>query len=143
MSKIFVSHSHKDADLVELFVRLLKFHDFDPWYSGSDLRLGKFTDAIRQNLALADILVVVVSKNAMESQWVLEEITRFVQAGQGKAVIPLQLDQTQPRDLLASLDQYQAFPFSDRGLDRLFGALGVGFLTKERRWKERRSGVDR
>jgi len=142
---VFVSHSSKDAYFVRLLARLLEFHGLEYWYSARNLRAGdRFGVAIDEALRSADVMLLVVSEAALQSEWVSYEISSFRTIAPSGRIIPLLLTEVDPGSLarlniadLQSINFYECF---NAGFEALFQALGHQFLRPriQQRTGERR-----
>lgn len=150
MASVFVSHSSEDNYFVDFLAELLRFHHIDVWVDRASLRAGDvFAGDIEQALASCGSMVVVISRNALNSQWIVREIAAFRAAGGDRPVIPLMLDpDTDPDQVYAGLGQvtplrcYESLLDSLSQLMRLLGR--TLFPAVERRAPgDRRSGADR
>lgn len=73
--RIFLSHSHDDNDWCDGFVEELRKYDVDIWYDHRSLELGDdWIDSIEKELADRDILLVIITPEAMDSTWVKREL---------------------------------------------------------------------
>jgi class 3 adenylate cyclase len=111
-NRIFVSHSHLDRAFVEAqLVGPLKACHIDTWYSRESIGPGEvWVRSIPEGLAKCNWVVVVVSKNAAESDWVKEEIelAKSQTGGFRGRIIPVVLDDTPPEMISPWLRQIQA-----------------------------------
>jgi len=145
---VFVSFAHEDSSFVTLLLALLNHHRVQHWCSPARLEPGTtFSEEIPAALDEADLLAVIVSKQAAKSKWVAKEIASF-QARRSRPLIPLCLDSTSPEDVAPGLSAYQAIALTENmeaGLRALFASFGIRFLTGiERRTRSgRRTGDDR
>jgi TIR domain len=143
MAKAFLSYSSKDNNFVSLLVALLKFHHIDIWCSSSDIQPGaQFSLNIELALKDANVMLVVISKNAATSKWVTKEITTFKTQKNEALIVPLLLDSTSLDSIVPSLDHYQAIDFSQSmlaGCENLFSLLGKDFLS----YQDRRNDLTR
>jgi len=104
--KAFLSHSSLDK---ERFVRqldtLLRDRGIEVWLDERDLLPGtNLVDEIfTHGITAADVFIVVLSKNSIQSRWVHEELSvAIVQkiAGVVKSVVPIVIDNVTPPDAL-------------------------------------------
>ena len=72
--KIFVSHSHKDDAFTERLVADLRQAGADAWMDKTDLGAGDFQDRISKALYDCEWFVLVLTKDALESNWVRQEV---------------------------------------------------------------------
>jgi hypothetical protein len=92
--KIFVSHSHKDADWCTAFVDELNKYEVDIWYDNKSLQGGdEWVKEIEQQVESRDIFVLILSPDAWESRWVKEELGLALI--KGKQIITIIHKQTQ------------------------------------------------
>jgi hypothetical protein len=92
MTRVFVSYSTKDKYFVDFLVELLKFHHVDVWVDRNELHGGTaFSSGIDHALTSCDFLIVVISQNSADSQWMTREISTFRTANPDRRVIPLAL----------------------------------------------------
>lgn len=100
MSKVFISHSSGDDDFVRELREALAYHDQDAWIDSRELRGGDpLWPEIQAAIESASAYAVVVSPDAMRSEWVGKELKHAldVQRQRGRKqyrVIPLSLDGT-------------------------------------------------
>lgn len=140
---VFLSFTRQDSDQAELLVSLLEFHGIQVWFSSTSMQAGRFPVAIKQALVSSDALIVLVSKNAISSKWVVSEISTFLDARPGAPILPTVLDKTKPGQILKQLAEYQYFKLNMAGLGKLFATLNVKFLQKSARGNERREKTER
>ena len=75
MNQIFISHSTRDAAVVTPIVDALQSQGLKPWYDVRQLTPGDDLDQeITDKIAAADQFVVVLSRVAMASKWVVKEV---------------------------------------------------------------------
>jgi hypothetical protein len=74
-TEVFLSHSHRDQDLLSRVVGELRRHDVSVWHSQHNI-LGaqKWITEIGQALARCDWFIVLLTPNAMKSVWVEREV---------------------------------------------------------------------
>ena len=74
-SKIFISHSSIDKEFVREIAWELKRLGMDVWYDEWAISIGdSIIDKIFEGLEESDTLIVVLSKNSVNSNWVKEEL---------------------------------------------------------------------
>lgn len=77
--KIFLSHSSKDKPFVEHLAKDILALDIEVWLDKWEMRVGdSLYDKIAQGLETSDYLVVVLSKNSVNSSWVRKELNAFL-----------------------------------------------------------------
>ena len=101
MSKLFISHSSKDDNLVRELQQALGDLKQDVWIDSRELRGGDLLwPVIQQAIDEASAYAVLVSTDGLQSKWVGKELRYAleVQKQRGKdqyPVIPLSLNGTQ------------------------------------------------
>jgi len=127
MPRIFISHSSKDLPFIvdrlkPLFARL----GYVTWCSGTDVRMAAdWEQQIREALHAADWFVVLLSPNAVQSEWVQAEIHWALENKRGR-VIPLMISPCNPSDAHLRLGTLQYIDFTsdpDLGRDRLLALI--------------------
>jgi hypothetical protein len=73
-ARIFVSHAHSDAEWCRGFVDVLRKSGADVWYDEHDLRYGRLTVSIAQEIQERPIFIVVLSPASALSPWVAREM---------------------------------------------------------------------
>jgi hypothetical protein len=71
--RVFVSHSSKDKMFCDRLVGALRGAGADVWYDEHNLGAGVLRHEIAQQLAARPVVIVIVSKAALTSQWVRDE----------------------------------------------------------------------
>lgn len=71
--RIFVSHSHEDADWCRKFVDQLRKAGAEVWYDEHNLGYGKLMPKIEHELQASQVFLVVLSPAAVVSPWVRRE----------------------------------------------------------------------
>jgi adenylate cyclase len=97
--QVFISHSHADRQFVETqLVKPLKQLGVRTWYAPDDVPKGALWPAeIRTALSQCSWMIVLVSKNSSESDWVRLEVDMAMAMGLGRMkgrIIPVRLDET-------------------------------------------------
>ncbi len=72
--KVFVSHSTKDIEFASKLVNDLNASGAQAWLDSNDLGAGDFQERISQALADCEWFVVVLTRNALSSPWVRQEV---------------------------------------------------------------------
>lgn len=89
--RVFLSYSRNNRDAVRELQRQLRNEDIHAWRDESDIAGGdEWRVALDQALARMDVMVVVVTRESLASEWVEKEAKEFVE--QGKTVVPLLFD---------------------------------------------------
>ncbi len=71
--QVFVSHSSRDKAFCDQLVAALRGAGADVWYDEHNLGAGVLRREITQQLAQRPVVIVIVSKAALTSQWVQDE----------------------------------------------------------------------
>jgi hypothetical protein len=100
MTRVFVSHSSRDRQIVEeRVIALLNRYGIQTWYSPDSIQGAQdWEHRIKQGLADCDWFLVVVSKNSIASKWVKAEVSLALKEREGK-VLPVVIDDSNPTDL--------------------------------------------
>lgn len=140
--EVFLSHSSKDRDFVVRLARVLKVHKIRYWFSASHISGAKqWHDEIGRALERCDWFLVVLTPNAVRSQWVKRELLFALnEARYNERIIPLLLRPCQYSRLSWTLPEFQFIDFS--------GGFDLGCRQLLRIWKieykqRRRSGRGR
>ena len=82
MTKVFISYARKDGkDVAEFLHDRLSGCGFDLWADKYDLAVGDdFPGAISKALDEADVFIIVISQDALQSEWVNDEINMAMAA---------------------------------------------------------------
>jgi TIR domain len=72
--KIFVSHSHKDDAFTECLVGDLRQAGANAWMDNTGLGAGNFQQRISEALADCEWFVLVLTRDALVSSWVRQEV---------------------------------------------------------------------
>jgi tetratricopeptide (TPR) repeat protein len=92
----FISYSAVDQPFAERLYSDLQAHGVRCWFAPVDLKIGdKFTQRIDESIRIYDKLVIILSENSVDSEWVEQEIeTAFEnERREGRVVLfPLRLD---------------------------------------------------
>src|SRR5215510_11421025 len=90
MQRIFISYSRKDSDFVRGLAGDLEKAGYDVWWDVSDLRGGDdWLRVIPTAIESSDYAIVVLSPNAVISEWVEKEYTQALALR--KKIIPIML----------------------------------------------------
>src|SRR4051812_26450408 len=75
IGKVFVSHSSTDKPFVDRLVADLMRHAIPVWYDKFDLNVGdSVPGSLNEALGSAKYFAIVLSRAAVESSWVREEL---------------------------------------------------------------------
>ncbi len=144
MPSVFLSYSRKDIYFVKLLVSLLEYHRISVWWDTKAIVPGyDFGLQIDQGLKDTDCLIAVISKNAIDSEWMMKEVIFFKERKPERKLIPILFDDTRPETILEDLRKYQSIDFQPcflTGFEQLLNCFGKQFLpiTERRQTGERR-----
>jgi len=90
MSKIFISYSRKDIDFARKLAGDLETAGYDVWWDITDLQGGDdWVRTIPNAIASSQFVIVVLTPNSIESEWVEKEYTQALTLR--KKIIPIML----------------------------------------------------
>lgn len=90
MQKIFISYSRKDIDFVRKLAGDLESAGYDVWWDITDLRGGDdWVNTIPLAISSSQYVIVVLTPNSIESEWVRKEYTQALSLR--KKIIPIML----------------------------------------------------
>ena len=117
---IFISHSHKDKELVRDIARRLRTAGLEAIIDIDDLPTSEdWKKHLLMRLRNADAVMVLVTPAALESPWLVVEVG--MADGFDKVIVPVTVGVDLQR-LPAPWQSYQAVPFDE--LDRAIKELG-------------------
>lgn len=90
---VFLSYAHADQAKAQRLATALVRHGFVVWWDGLIEGGAQFAKSIREALEAADAIVVLWSKNSIESDWVCDEAA---QGRDRRRLVPLSLDGSLP-----------------------------------------------
>lgn len=125
---VFVSYAHADAEFANRLVADLRAKGFECWSDSSAIRAGaQWTRSIAEGIANSSTVLVVVTQQALQSDWVEKEILWAQQQPEKKLVIPLLLENVTHEPGFIQLVNIQAVMFFGRdyalALEELLRAL--------------------
>ena len=92
----FISYSHKDRDFAERLFSDLQNNGVRCWFAPHNLPIGgKILDEIDVAIRLRDKLLLVLSENSIESEWVEDEVSKAFEEERkrgGAVLFPIRLD---------------------------------------------------
>jgi TIR domain-containing protein len=124
MHKLFISYSRRDIDFARKLAADLEKAGYDVWWDISDLRGGDdWVRVIPAAIAASQYILVVLSPNSAESEWVEKEYTQALSLR--KKIIPILLTATSVPFALNTIN-YVNFASGDYfdNLKNLLSALG-------------------
>jgi hypothetical protein len=131
---IYISYSQNDRRLVEKLRYDLISKRINVWFDVNEIAAGEnWKDAINNGIAAANSLIFVLSKNSVNSDWMLYELNKFI--GMGKKVIPILLDDVEKSKIPAGVKGLPWINFNDRyeeGFNELLKSITTDYKTKGR-----------
>lgn len=130
--EIFLSHSDRDRPFAERLATMLRRHGCPVWYSRTDvLGAQQWHDEIGSALRRCDWFVLVLSPNAVESEWVKRECLFALQERRfDNKIVPILYQPCDYEELSWTLSSFQMIdfgkPFED-GFRDLLRVWGVGY----------------
>jgi TIR domain len=92
MSRIFISYSRKDREMVDKIALELETAGIETWLDRSDITGGdKWQSLICEAIEKAELVIVVMSRNMIESRWIPREVA--IADNSKKKIIPVLLHQ--------------------------------------------------
>ncbi|WIG58884.1 MAG: hypothetical protein OJF49_001631 [Ktedonobacterales bacterium] len=101
-SRIFISHSHADNNFARKLADELRAAGADVWYDEHNLSSGDFLNNISRELRDRSVVVVVLSKSALASQWVntdLDSALALHLREPGRIIVPIVAEPLAPETL--------------------------------------------
>jgi len=124
-ARIFISHSAADKDFATHVVQLLRDNTTEPWIDHEHIISGEdIFQSIGEALDTMDLFIVLISKKALDSGWVREEVERakLLEIQKKRSLImPFIIDNTSYRDLPWFLQHRHARSVSSDAV----GATGI------------------
>lgn len=103
--RVFLSHSNKDKAFVEYLAKKLESDGFSVWYDDWEIYVGdSIVQKINDGISTSDFLVVVLSRNSVNSKWVQEELNAATiknMNSKGAFILPVLLEGCRIPPLLA------------------------------------------
>ncbi len=130
--RVFVSHSSKDLSFASKLVEHLNAAGAQAWMDVNDLGAGNFQQRISKTLDECEWFVLVLTNNALASQWVQQEVdaaNMLKNQGQIRDLIFIKANTVKHRDLPALWRIYQVFDgVEDYGTALIRTLKAVGLL---------------
>lgn len=138
--KVFVSHSHVNDAFAERLVADLRAAGVEAWLDKTDLGPGNFQQHINNGLTACDWFVLVLTRSALGSPWVQQEVdaaNRLKHQGRIQDLIFIQAEPVEHHELPPLWGVYNIFDATTEveytsGLERLVKAVG-GTAKTERK----------
>ncbi len=119
---VFVSYSHEDADFADRLIVDLRAAGHACWIDTSAIKGGdEWILTIAEGIINSYAVVVVVTRNALQSRWVRDEIL-WARTNK-KAIIPLLLENVTREMFFFLLQSYQCVKLFDSDYDAMLSGL--------------------
>lgn len=134
MHDVFISYSTLDSNIALNIRKVLENDGIVCWMAPRDIPGGSnYTREIPQAIRNCKVFLLVLSKNAQASQWVLRELDAA--ANQRRYLLPVMIDKEPLRDefdfLLSGAQRHPAYPASIHALRALSERVREIVLTKK------------
>ena len=128
---VFISYSHQDRNLCEKLAGMLKVDaEIDVWYDKNLIPGDAFRKKIVENIRNADYFVVLLSKNSVVSEWVLDEVEYAKRLH--KRILPIYADNTKlPDELDMIIHRYQCLFWYLRSSEEQFRVSFLRIFSSE------------
>jgi hypothetical protein len=101
----------------------LVLHNVEPWVSEADIEAGeRWGEVVAKELADSNFGIICVTRENVDSPWVLFEAGALAKTMQGSKVIPLLLD-LEVRDITGPLAQFQAKKVEKKGMNEVIDSM--------------------
>ena len=126
MKEVFISYSTVDTTQAETVRNVLETNGLSCWMAPRDIPGGSnYTKEIPNAIRNCKVFVLVLSKNAQSSQWVLKELDTAVNCG--KVILPFMLEDCTLNDefnfLLTGAQRYSAYQKTAEAMETLIGRI--------------------
>lgn len=129
--RMFVSHSHKDDKFTSLLVSHLNQLGVQAWMDSNDLGAGNFQQRISEALDECEWFLLVLTRNALASKWVRQEVdaaNALKQRGRIKELLFIRAARFDYNQLPALWSTYNVFDATKKygaALQRIVKELGL------------------
>ena len=115
-TRLFISYSHKDSELVTSIVRKLALSGYKIWMDDKDIVPGdNYILKIAEGVHRSDVYVIFLTKASTDSNYVTAELSyavkRAIEEPQFK-IIPILLEKVSIPDIISHLDYIDATSIS-------------------------------
>ncbi len=125
--KVFISYTQEDKRYATLIANALEQAGHEVWYDKWSLRVGdNLIQKINEGLKETDALIVIVSKYALRSKWVMHEFSAIALgdlSSRKSRVIPVLVDKSSVPQYLARYVYVDLTTDVDGGIQRILAAL--------------------
>ncbi|MEC0090602.1 TIR domain-containing protein [Paenibacillus macquariensis] len=125
--KIFISYSHEDIGIAEKIVNHLKQAGHDIWIDKWKIEVGdNIINKINEGINNADAIIIIFSKNSLNSKWVLREFSAMVLGDisrESRKVIPILIDKVSVPSYLSNYQYLDLSSNFEDNINNLINAL--------------------
>jgi hypothetical protein len=125
--KVFISYTQEDKNYASLIADKLRDAGHDVWYDKWALHVGdNVVQKINEGLKDTDALIVIVSKNALRSKWVMHEFSAIALgdlSSEKSRIIPVLVDKSSVPQYLARYEYVDLTIDIEGGIQRIISAL--------------------
>ena len=126
IKQVFISHSKDDCHEADIVYEYLESQGYKCWMDAHDITPGiPYAKEIMKGFKASSAIVVVISKNTMESKGVINEVDNVYK--RNKIIIPFRVDDTPLSEelsfYLSATQWINAFPKFEEHLDELGRAI--------------------
>jgi hypothetical protein len=108
MPNLFISYARQDTDSARSLVKALREKNIVGWLDNADIASGEaVSSAVRDALKRSSVVIVLLSKNALQSQWVQFEIGAA--EALEKKIIPIILSSDVSQDELPDILRHRSW----------------------------------
>lgn len=141
--EVFLSHSKRDRSFAERLLRLLRSHGIRVWYSPRTLvPAQKWHSEIGRALGRCDWFIVVLSRNAVKSEWVERELVYALNHSQYRRhIVPVLKELCDFEKLSWTLGGFQFADFTaefETGCRNLLRTWGLEYKPPRKTAQKRR-----
>ncbi len=134
MEKVFISHSTKDFNLVDVLGRYLNTYGIEVYLAERDYQPGKLlSQKIMQNIDTSNYFLVVYTINGEDSIYVQQEIGYWLGKKKFNDFIPLVAKKINPRGFLHDVEYIEFDPQNPKlGIDNVINYVNQQIKTKRK-----------
>jgi len=125
---IFVAHSSKDNRISKKIAEALKAERFAVWYDEWEIKVGdSISQRISSGLQQGDFLIIILSKDSVQSQWVQRELSAALtlEAKKSMFILPVRIDDCEIPVLLQDRKYADFRKGFNLGLDELLDTINT------------------
>ena len=123
-SRVFISHSTKDREFVELhIVNYLEKHNIKTWYSKVEIQTAsEWERSILLGLESCEWYLIVMSQHSVKSEWVKDELIWAID-NRPENLVPVMIEDCEPEDFHIRLRRIQFADLRQPSKESLFNLL--------------------